>query len=188
MWCSHSPSWTPSHQLSSSCRCWGSLKADPYPHWTESSAERRRRLESKREGRRGGARVRVRSGGREEGKGWWWGERDCINHVGLISCRDECDGISGSIDRPTRWGARTRKNTLRFLYDNRGGRGTVGTLWARKRITVYTTLAETKTKFKKVNRMLTTNTLQSYILNFFSTFPTSSMQANVKQPVSLTGH
>lgn len=40
---SHSLSWTPSHQLSSSCRCWGSLLGDPYPHWTESSAERRER-------------------------------------------------------------------------------------------------------------------------------------------------
>lgn len=36
---SHSPSWTPSHQLSSSCRCWGSLLDAPYPRWTESSAE-----------------------------------------------------------------------------------------------------------------------------------------------------
>lgn len=73
--CSHSLSWTPSHQLSSSCHCWGSLLGDPYPHWTESSAERR---EGKAEGWGG----EVRSGDtkrrrrREEwrsgsdGRGW----------------------------------------------------------------------------------------------------------------------
>lgn len=71
---SHSLSWTPSHQLSSSCRCWGSLLGDPYPHWTESSAERREeraeRMELRQRGRERGGGVcgEVRRRGGDEGK------------------------------------------------------------------------------------------------------------------------
>lgn len=147
---SHSLSWTPSHQLSSSCRCWGSLLGDPYPHWTESSAERREGAEGwgvegrgvdwieKRtskgvwerakgekcigaqrcggEESRKGRSEEKGSEGREEGRGRQWGERDCINHVRLISCGDECERISVWIHRPSHCrNERKKDNAFIFL-------------------------------------------------------------------------